>query len=436
MKKLIVSILILMSLSVGSVYAVGHDFDFGGETVVIAESVDLEEIFSEGENLAHLQQIKRDFNVEIEFIHANWAQIRDQLGPAIMAGDVFADVFGFAHRNLWPQVTQGYLLPLNEALEEIDYYNRLPEYARTYLRESANWNGHLFGFGIHLGRPFGLLWNKSLFEREGLPNLYELYNDGDWTWDAFRDIVENVTRDTTGDGEIDLWGFTGNDDLNLWLRTNATTGLRFEDNRPVVPMQEEAAMDTALFLHDLISRELIYSRAHRGERRDIFNEGRSAMHIGPPGYYTGIPEDSQDEFGYVPMPKGPAADRHVAPDGGYIRQLRIPINTEHDPAALIELTSALLQHIEPYTDIQADYDELVNNFAMGAQDFESIESYEYMLHNMEMDFFHINSITSNVRAAWAGEISVAAGIEQGLQADQARMDDAFDAIEEVYGIAE
>ena len=31
-------------------------------------------------------------------------------------------------------------------------------------------------------------YNKSLFEREGLPDPCELYKKGEWTWDTFKGI--------------------------------------------------------------------------------------------------------------------------------------------------------------------------------------------------------------------------------------------------------
>jgi multiple sugar transport system substrate-binding protein len=50
-------------------------------------------------------------------------------------------------------------------------------------------------------------YNKSLAEREGLPNLAELYKNGQWTWDKFIELAAQVTKDTNGDGTVDQYGF-------------------------------------------------------------------------------------------------------------------------------------------------------------------------------------------------------------------------------------
>ena len=47
---------------------------------------------------------------------------------------------------------------------------------------------------------------KSMLEREGLPDIYDLWIADNWTWDQAEEMIIDVTCDLDGDGEIDQWG--------------------------------------------------------------------------------------------------------------------------------------------------------------------------------------------------------------------------------------
>lgn len=60
--------------------------------------------------------------------------------------------------------------------------------------------------------PLALAYNKTLFDRAGIP-----YPTDDWTWDDFLRIAQALTRDTRGDGTIDQWGSAFDWRPSVWL---------------------------------------------------------------------------------------------------------------------------------------------------------------------------------------------------------------------------
>lgn len=60
--------------------------------------------------------------------------------------------------------------------------------------------------------PLALAYNKTLFERAGIP-----YPTDDWTWDEFIRVARALTRDTRGDGVIDQWGSAFDWRPAVWL---------------------------------------------------------------------------------------------------------------------------------------------------------------------------------------------------------------------------
>ena len=63
-----------------------------------------------------------------------------------------------------------------------------------------------------------------MLEDAGLQNPNELYANGEWTWEKWREYLIALTQDTDGDGVIDVYGFGSRTDFlvqNL-LTSNGT----------------------------------------------------------------------------------------------------------------------------------------------------------------------------------------------------------------------
>lgn len=52
--------------------------------------------------------------------------------------------------------------------------------------------------------PVGVFYNKKLFDRFGVPYPPE----SGWTWREFEEVATKLTKDTDGDGKIDVWAFS------------------------------------------------------------------------------------------------------------------------------------------------------------------------------------------------------------------------------------
>ncbi|MCS7175286.1 ABC transporter substrate-binding protein [Pseudothermotoga sp.] len=52
--------------------------------------------------------------------------------------------------------------------------------------------------------PVGVFYNKKLFDRFGVPYPPE----SGWTWKEFEETAAKLTKDTDGDGKVDVWAFS------------------------------------------------------------------------------------------------------------------------------------------------------------------------------------------------------------------------------------
>ncbi|MCL2517507.1 MAG: extracellular solute-binding protein [Oscillospiraceae bacterium] len=91
--------------------------------------------------------------------------------------------------------------------------------AKPYWKQNANKTFSIAGVQLYAvsdlirSDPNALLFNKELITDYGLPNPYDLVNDGKWTWDKLIEISGVVSVDLNGDGIMDTndrYGYAGN----------------------------------------------------------------------------------------------------------------------------------------------------------------------------------------------------------------------------------
>lgn len=391
MKRL--SILFILSLVVllGSGVVFAAQYDFGGQVVKIQHNVTYDRQFENNpEQLARLNWVEETFNVKIEWTSG----YRDEravepLAAAVMAGDA-PDLVRMQSRAMSLAASQGLLKALDPELVK----KGLPEPICRLIDSHAVFAGKYYAFAPAWPRPGnGVWWNKSLFEREGLPSLYELYENGEWTWEAFRDIAIKATRDTDGDGVIDQWGFTEWDgpynQLVVWmLASNEADIFRIDESgNPVFVLDEPAGLAVYEFLQDLMLVQGAFLGGGTARRNAFWQDNSVAMIIHNPDGVRQMngQEVSEDDYGFVPLPRGPHATRHVAPFT-HADAWSIPVTSKYDPAALMELIYALEQYTDNYagSTFEERLEEQLYSWSMHYRDFETIEYVRWVIDNVEI----------------------------------------------------
>lgn len=339
--------------------------DFGGRTFTYSAWWDLTPEPGSSEEadrqIARIEELEEKYNCKIEFVNIPWEEYLEKYITTVMAGDAIADMAIVDYRWFYPTlVVNGYCTDLKQFEDQgiLDF-------------SEDKWNKDVLGlstfddkiYAYEAGRTFPnnvLFWNKSLFERENLPNLYDLFFEDNWTWDELLDIAKQATKDTDGDGKIDQWGLVGINLEDAFVFSNNGQSIDVSDPfNPKFVLDSPEALEALQTWQDFILKHKVVEIPPEGAEwdyaRESFSNGNVAMFYG--GWYMvdDIRENLKDEYGIVLFPKGPKADDYVCHNTGF--NVRTIPSTVKDPEQVAILENEMREPLSPDPDDWKEYFE-------------------------------------------------------------------------------
>ncbi|MCR5278981.1 MAG: hypothetical protein K6E19_06030 [Lachnospiraceae bacterium] len=294
------------------------EYDFGGREFKIGSYYDMTPDPNAGALEAALAEriaeVESKYNCKITFVDLGDDYVADYV-TSVLAGDPIVDVGYVITHNLLPSLIEGGIAyPLSE-LDALD----LSEYKwRSDVVEAGTYKGKQYA--MLLKDPeirYGIFWNRTLFDKYGLPNLYDLVDSGEWTWEKFQEIASQGNQDTDGDGEIDLYGFNARENLawcylysdGAYVCDKTADGIKVDLSDPKVV---EALTGLQNFTQNVKFRDAIdWSVEGWDSFIKDFRDGKYMMCLEEfwisYAYLNKEEDGMQDDWGWVPFPKGPSA---------------------------------------------------------------------------------------------------------------------------------
>lgn len=362
--------------------------DFGGK--VIRFSAWWNHAPKKTDSLDRIEELQNKYNCKMEFINIPYEQYLEKYITTVMAGDPMAEFVLVDYVWFYPTLSlNGYLTDVTPYAQKgiIDFEKG--NFVKT-ATQICTLNGKIYGF--HPGSwqyPSNILyWNKSLFEREGLPNLYELFFSNNWTWDKMLEIAKKATKDTTGDGKINQWGLAGLDLADaIVMSNNARTVSVSDPFNPKFTLNTPEALQALQTWQDWILKEKIIQIPPEGAAWDFakssFIEGNVAMANLPLWMIDDIKKNMKDEYGVVLFPKGPNAKDYICRLGS-LNVWTIPAATDKK-FNLEHLLTFYSEWTQPYPDSHPE-DFVENYLESRFKDKESINTF-LMVHRKNLNAY-------------------------------------------------
>lgn len=191
--------------------------------------------------------------------------------------------------------------------------------------------------------PVVISFNKTLFEEKGVKTPREYFNEGNWTWDTFREVGIKMTEDTDHDGTTDIYGFGWWD--SFWVQflnsNNATTLSYLDDGSVQGNFFSDAAKEGFDFLKKAYLEDKFIVPPENGDFFQAYKEGKLAMTC-EYGFTAKTGFDCDYEIDWAPLPTGPSGSKYDS--GGSLQGFAIPANSANPEgaAAFIRMAYELL----------------------------------------------------------------------------------------------
>lgn len=272
--------------------------------------------------LDNVRRIEEKYNVKIEFVNLGWDGTISSINTSIMAGTPECDIYLTDLQFGVPAVINGLAQDLSKiASKDSDLFTDqkivkpLEAMGGTYLfsEQSLPQNGIFLGY------------NATMLSELGLEDPQELYDKGEWTWDKFAELAKAGTKDSNGDGTVDVYGYGG-------VFTDFVNGLNMNNGGGfAIEKTEGLSSKSTTETLDFINRLYNVDQSARPWNADDWNDNLLAWSDGKVMFWTAaawslkqeadaaVTAGSELPFDYkvVPYPQGPSGDgKSYSPVGG------------------------------------------------------------------------------------------------------------------------
>ncbi|MCQ2526434.1 MAG: extracellular solute-binding protein [Lachnospiraceae bacterium] len=247
------------------------------------------------------------------------------------------------------------------------------KFQRNKLHEIYSINNSIYGMYVGYSEPrTGVYFNKDVLEAAGIDpeSIYDMQQDGTWTWDEFDRLMGIVQRDTDGDGLDDVYGVTTNEGVMTKAAVYSNGGDfvgKDENGQFTYRLEDPETMEALKWVVEMYDKYDDHDPegANWDYYKDEFLNGQVAFlvedeYAGTPGNYL---YDAEFDIGFVMFPQGPQAEKCV--NCWSNNPVFIPNVYDEDTAWKIAFAYNL------YTNEPAGYEDYVDLSAARAGVFDS-----------------------------------------------------------------
>ncbi|MDR1687757.1 MAG: extracellular solute-binding protein [Clostridiales bacterium] len=309
---------------------------------------------------------------KIEYVNKLYESYSADLIKAIAAGEG-PDICYFGSEAIPAYAKKGYLLPVSDYMDVSKV---------AFPTNQSDINFYTFNGKLYVmpdgGNPATsrMYFRKDIFANASLPNPYELYLQGEWTWDKFVELAQDIKQDVDGDGQFDIWGYYSWQQEQI-LYSNGANYVQWVDGAPVEGLSDPKAIRALEWERALSEQyEIIAPWDPDADPTGMLIKGSIAMtYWGDWLLYgeEGLRAVLGDKLGLAPFPKGPDATNPFGDAASGHKEGLAGSSKEPELAALFLLYKRL-----PADEV-AEAEAKTKKEADALKDFGSIEEYEMCL---------------------------------------------------------
>ena len=375
--------------------------------------------------LDQIQMVENTYNCTVEFKEFPSSGYHDMLSSSALGGTYVGDIMYAMSYNVVPGYARAGLV---HSPDDFSVFNYEEDKWNKGLVNFLTWKDKNYAFSTWVFEGYndmgaGVFFNKDMLEANSLTSPYEYYNNDTWTWDAMIELATALTQDTDGDGENDQWGIAIENDYYSFLFANGARLLKQDDSGKWQYTLNSNEANEALTYFFSVSKSGVnapWIGDNDSSRVNRFIEGTVGMIVSEIWRSGDFNKKMDDDFGWVPFPKGPSADTY---------QLRRQSTSCYVIPKPVEKPEKVMQMFDLITDWSKDQDTVQMVMEAKLRDEESIENVRDAVEGGWTDY-DVSTVVSGLRdltraaidTAWGGDVSAQTATDSVAAAAQQLME--------------
>ncbi len=194
-------------------------------------------------------------------------------------------------------------------LQPVDDYIDVKSLNNQNIVEAYAFAGKHYTLTVQQIQAQFLWYNRAIFERYGVEKTpYDLWKDGNWNWDTFMELAEQLTQDLDGDGKTDLYGFISNDP-QIYHYSNSAPFIQVDGDKVNLVWDSEASINAFKMYHTMQFEKKWQHPDGEMLHQGAFENEQAAMAYGTFEFpFFRAAGMDVAEIGCAPFPTGPDFD--------------------------------------------------------------------------------------------------------------------------------
>ena len=366
-----------------------------------------------------VRAVEDKWNVKIDYVNLGWDGVISSINTSVTNGTPDCDIYLTDPQFGIPAVANGYAMNLEDvAPADSDILNEENVFTRFPVLGNEN---YLFytSTTVPTGAVY-LAYNADMVDEMGLEAPEALAERGEWTWDKFAEYCQTLTRDTDGDGNMDVYGYGT-------TQTKTMQGFLASNNAMIAGTTTEGLSDPkSIEAFNFIDRLYNVDGTARPYTTD-WNDDNEALFqnkvaFGFVQFYELVGRDIDYEVRICPAPIGPSGDGSMTPNELHNCYF-IPVGVE-DATAVYEI----FEELNNWHMGDTFYRDDPAWFESGFVDEDQLELGYTEGYKANADIF--NSVSNNPMGdVWyAIYVNKEMSVSQAIESYKQQMQDAIDAL--------
>lgn len=292
------------------------------------------------------EAFEQKYGGTVTVLDVPWGDQKDTLINKVNAGE--AVDLAQANDQNFP------IYPAKKIVQDVTQYLDINDgFWNPGVTNAFTYGGAPYAAGVD-ATPIVCYFNKDLFTNNSIKTPMEYFEEGNWTWDTFREVALAMTGDSDGDSVVDSFGFGWWDSAYVpFLATNGITGVAYNADGTIGSnYMTPQAIETMTFLQDAFVKDKFIDATQTGDYFiNMFKTGKLAMafEYGFGGYTVYA---SDYEIAWAPLPTGPSGK--ALQGGGGMSGWCIPITSTNGDgaAAFMRLSAEMLMDYKTTTTVE------------------------------------------------------------------------------------